>query len=300
MHFCRKKFTTRAHTFPAALACAAALASGLAPSAQADTNKLLLTGGVSSVDGAAGGGITPWAVIGTNATGSEWGASAFATRVSSQDYSLNVAGVALAWNERVELSYAQQAFNTRQIGAALGLGAGFTFRQDIAGIKVRLLGDAVLDSDTLMPQISVGALHKRNNQEAVVKLVGAKSASGTDLYLSATKLLLAQGVLLNGTLRATKANQNGLLGFGGDKNDSYRLQPELSAALLLRRDLAVGIEWRKKPSNLGFAREQNWSDVFVAWAPSKHANITLAYAQLGDIATIKNQRGWYLSVQAAF
>jgi hypothetical protein len=272
----------------------------ISQTAHADTNKLLLTGGVSSVDGAAGGGITPWAVIGTNATAGEWGASAFATRLNSQDYALGVLGAAVSWNERVELSFAQQAFNTRQVGAALGLGAGFTFRQNIAGIKVRLAGDAVLDSDTLMPQISVGLLHKRNHQEAVVKLVGAKSASGTDVYLSATKLLLAQGVLLNGTLRATKANQNGLLGFGGDKNDSTRLQPELSAALLLRRDLALGVEWRKKPSNLGFAREQNWSDVFVAWAPAKHANVTLAYAQLGDIATIKNQRGWYLSLQAAF
>ena len=42
-----------------------ALACGLA---QADTGKLLLTGGVSSIDGAAGGGLTPWAVIGSNAT----------------------------------------------------------------------------------------------------------------------------------------------------------------------------------------------------------------------------------------
>ena len=33
--------------------------------AQADTGKLLLTGGVSSIDGAAGGGLAPWAVIGS-------------------------------------------------------------------------------------------------------------------------------------------------------------------------------------------------------------------------------------------
>ena len=38
------------------------------PLAQSDTGKLLLTGGVSSITGTAGGVITPSAVIGTNAT----------------------------------------------------------------------------------------------------------------------------------------------------------------------------------------------------------------------------------------
>jgi hypothetical protein len=42
----------------AALACAALAC----PLAHAETGKLLLTGGVSSVDGAAGGGLSPWAV----------------------------------------------------------------------------------------------------------------------------------------------------------------------------------------------------------------------------------------------
>ena len=41
--------------------------------------KLLLTGGVSSIDGAAGGGLTPWAVTGGYATQDQWGATAHAT-----------------------------------------------------------------------------------------------------------------------------------------------------------------------------------------------------------------------------
>jgi Protein of unknown function (DUF3034) len=58
-----------------------ALAAGLllgftGLNAQADTGKLLLTGGVSSIDGAAGGGLTPWAVIGSNAEDGEIGFSA--------------------------------------------------------------------------------------------------------------------------------------------------------------------------------------------------------------------------------
>jgi hypothetical protein len=77
-------------------------ATGLA---QADTGKLLLTGGVSSITGSAGGGLTPWAVIGSNATEGEIGVSSYLTRASTQDYSLNSYGVAIGsscpWRGRI-------------------------------------------------------------------------------------------------------------------------------------------------------------------------------------------------------
>jgi hypothetical protein len=288
------------------LACASLLVSA----AQADTGKLVLTGGVSTVEGSAGGGITPWGVIGTNATEGEWGASVFASRVKTRDYALSVAGAALAWNERVELSFAQQRFDTGPTGVALGL-PGLTLKQDVFGAKLRLVGDAVLDSDSWMPAVSVGVQHKRlapGGLAPTLAALGAKT-SGTDVFLSATKVLLGQGLVLNATLRATKANQTGLLGFGSARQSRYRLQPEVSAAMLLRRDLAVGFEWRSKPDNLnhilgaGVLREDDWSDVFIAWAPSKHVSLTAAYVDLGKIAppfVTRRQTGWYLSGQAAF
>src|SRR5688572_539325 len=92
---------------------------------------------------------------------------------------------------------------------------------------------------------------------------------GTELYVSATKLFLATGVLVNGTLRATTANQNGLLGFGGARSSATRLLPELSVAWLLDRRLAVGAEARAKPDHLrdsvlgpGALKEDDWFDVF--------------------------------------
>ncbi len=81
-------------------------ATGLA---QADTGKLLLTGGVSSITGSAGGGLTPWAVIGTNATEGEIGVSSYLTRAVTQDYALNSYGVALGLKDRVELSLSRMA-----------------------------------------------------------------------------------------------------------------------------------------------------------------------------------------------
>ena len=163
--------------------------------AQAGGGKLLLTGGVSTIDGAAGGGLTPWAVTGSYATQGEWGATAHATGVRTGDYGLQTQGAAVAWSDRLEFSLAHQDFDTRDNLAALGLG-GLHLKMDIAGAKLRLAGDAVLDSDSLMPQLAVGVLHKRVDAGALgPTLTGALGAktSGTEIYLSATKLFLATG-----------------------------------------------------------------------------------------------------------
>jgi hypothetical protein len=283
-----------------ALALALALAIGPAIANDRTGGKLLLTAGVSQIEGAAGGGLTPWAVIGGYGTEGQFGGNVFHTRVATDDYRLGVTGLAAGISDRVELSYARQRFDTRDVGAALGLGRGFALEQDVYGAKVRLAGDAILEQDSWLPQIALGVQHKRHRQGDIVRAVGARSANGTDVYLSATKLFLDPGLLLNATLRHTRANQIGILGFGGDRRGSASLQFEGSAALLLHRTLAVGAEYRTKPNNLGIAREDDWWDLFVAWAPTRHVSVTLAYADIGNVVIRDDQRGWYLSVQIGF
>jgi Protein of unknown function (DUF3034) len=264
-------------------------------------SKLLLTGGVSSIDGAAGGGLSPWALVGGYATDGEIGASAFATRARTQDYALTTTGAAIGIADRFELSFAQQRFDAGVVvaGAALKL--------DIVGAKLRVAGDAVLEADRWMPQVAVGIEAKHLDPGAAVGGVldsVAAMRSGLDIYLSATKLFLAHGVLVNGTLRATKANQNGLLGFGSADRRSYRLEPELSVAWLLSKDIAIGAEVRAMPDNLAFAgaafRENAWKDLFIAWAPSKHFSLTAAWVDLGNIVGHPKQTGTYLSVQIGY
>ena len=263
--------------------------------------KLLLTAGVSSIDGAAGGGLTPWATLGTYATEGEFGASGFLTHVKTRDYRLDVIGVAVGIGDRVELSLARQVFDA---DAAV---AGATLRLDIAGVKLRLAGDAVLDADRWMPQLALGAEFKRvgpgNDVGGVLDAVGAHRG-GVDYYLSATKLFLRHGLLVNATLRATKANQNGLLGFGAADRREYRFEPEMSVAWLLRKDLALGAEYRAKPDNLAFAgaafREHAWRDLFIAWAPNKHLSGTFAWVELGNIVGHERQSGLYGSLQLAY
>ena len=46
--------------------------------------------------------------------------------------------------------------------------------------------------------------------------------------------------------------------------------------------------------------KSDWKTAYVAWFISKNASVTLAYANLGTVATFKNQQGVYLSTQISF
>lgn len=280
--------------------CALACAMPGAAKERREGGKLLLTGGVSSVEGAGGGGLATWALIAGDETEDGIGGRANITYVPLADYSLVSFGGAVGINDRVEISYAHQSFDTQAAGAALGLGKGFKFGQDVFGAKLRVLGDAVYGQDSWLPQIAVGIQHKRASKSAIIAAVGGKAAAGTDFYVAATKAVLSQSLVIDATVRFTKANQLGLLGFGGDQHNAYSPQFEGSAGMLLSRRLLVGGEVRTKPDNLGFAREDAAYDIFAAWAVDRHVQLTAAYVDLGSIATLKGQRGALVSIQTSF
>lgn len=263
------------------------------------SGKLLLTGGVSQVEGAAGGGLTPWAIIGGYGTRDQIGGNAFYTHVETDDFALDSFGALVGINDRVEFSISQQQFNLKDLGSALGLGSNFKIDVTTYGAKVKLFGDAVLEQDSWIPQVAVGVQYKDNSEDALVESLGASSGDGTDFYVSATKLFLDQSLLLNGTVRFTKANQLGILGHGSVGDDDYKAQFEGSAAYLLTRNIAIGAEVRTKPDNLAGLKEDTAYDAFIAWAPTKNISATLAYTDLGNIV-VGDQRGVYASVQVGF
>ncbi|KAB7764106.1 DUF3034 family protein [Xanthomonas maliensis] len=287
--------TTRCLCLPAAVLALAVLPqTGIA-----GDGRLLATGAVSTIEGTSGGGIVPWASLSGYGTRDELGTTLFATHVDSGDYRLDVQGAAFTVGNRLELSLARQRLDLGTLQDRLGLPWN-ALGQDVFGAKLRLHGDLVYGR---APQVSLGVQYKRLRDGALPLAIGARDDHGTDVYLSASRLLL-QGaggyqLLLNGTLRATRANQTGLLGFGGDRRNGYTLVGELAAAVVLAPSWVVGVEYRDKPNNLGFAREQAWGDAFVAWFPSKHVSLTAAWAELGEVATLRAQRGPYLSLQVA-
>lgn len=283
--------------FSLMMGCLAALTL---QAAQADNGRLLATGGASSLEGAAGGGITPWALLTGYGERHEWGATAFATTVNLPDYRLDVAGLAVAYDNRVELSFARQRFDLGTLVHKLDLPED-NLGQDVLGLKLRLFGDVIYDR---LPQVSLGLEYKHQNNFAIPSLVGARRNSDVEGYLAASRLFmgaaLGYNVLVNGSLRYSRANETGLLGFGGDRRDRRSLLKEGSVALLFNPRWALGVEYREKPDNLSFAGESDWADVFVGYFPNKHLSFVLAYARLGEIATLDHQNGSYLSVQGSF
>jgi hypothetical protein len=276
-------------------ACACAFAALSLSNAALAGDRLLATGGAHMVEGAAGGGIVPWAVIAGYGTNRQVGGSAFYTHVKTGDFDLDSYGLAVGIFDRVELSYAKQKFDASSVVPGLDL------KMDTFGAKVKVFGDAIYDQDSPWPQVAVGLEHKRNTNMAIPTAIGAKSGSDTEFYVAATKVWLAgflgRNVLANATLRDTRANQFGLLGFGGDSKSSRSLQPELTLAVMLTDNLVLGAEHRWKPDNLSVFKEEDASDVFLAWFPHRNVAVTAAWAKLGSIAGKARQDGAYISLQ---
>jgi Protein of unknown function (DUF3034) len=257
-------------------------------------DRLEWTGAVTQIEGSAGGGLVPWALIGGLETNAQVGATGYVTYVSTQDFSLHCAGASLDIEDRVEVSAARQRLDA---GAVI---PGLTLGQDIVGLKIRLLGEAVFAPDQWLPQIALGGEWKRTlDFDQVPSAVGAARGADVDLYVAFTKMYFAaiagRNLIVDATLRRTRANQFGLLGFGGD-GSGYRLEPEFSAAAWLTEQLLLGAEYREKPDNLSAFKENSAADAFLAWAPVKNLTLTAAWADLGRIAGKPPQRGVYVSL----
>jgi hypothetical protein len=275
-------------------------ATWVAPAAEAGQGRLIATGGASSIEGGAGGGIIPWAMLAGYDEQGEWGGNAFATHVDLPDYTLDVVGAAASYGNRVEISYAHQRFDLGSLVSKLNLPED-NLTQDIFGVKVRLFGDLIYDQ---LPQVSAGLEYKHQNDFLIPSLVGAKRDSDVEGYVTASRLFMGAAfgynVVVNAGLRYSRANETGLMGFGGDRRDTRSVLKEGGAAILFNPHWAVGMDYREKPDNLSFAGENDWADFFVGWFPNKHVSVVLAYARLGEIATLDNQNGTYLSVQGSF
>ncbi len=250
---------------------------------------------VTQLEGQAGGGIVPWALLsgGTPTASMTW--------VDTGDYTLSSLAVQGTLFNRVELSYARLTFDTGHVG--LG-----QVNVDAFGAKIKVCDMAA----GIQPAIALGVLYKKTDlDDSVLNMFGADD-SGTDFYIAAAKVFPVAGknVLLNVTIRATKANQIGILGFGSTTDDNYTAQAEGSLGVFLNKQTVLGVEYRMKPDNFKGVTEDDWADIFIAYFPNKNMSIVAAYADLGDIVKAtdlggtgdagKDQRGLYLQIQANF
>jgi hypothetical protein len=258
------------------LQCAALLATGLAVNQTASAEvyndgKVLLTGGVFTVDGAGGGGAVPWATISGYETRDGINGSAAFTYVNLPALQVSFYGVNVGFYDRLELSYVTDRLslnlpNLQTVAlavGALGLDIGTdpwnsTLQMDTFGAKLRLFGDAVYTSDSWIPQVSVGALWKENKSEDLIHTLGANKNKDYEIYLSATKVFFPISTLVNIGARYTSANETGLTGFGECTGsgatekctNDKEVRMEVSIAHLVAKNTAIGGEWQQHGDNL--------------------------------------------------
>lgn len=232
--------------------------------------KVLLTGGVFTVDGAGGGGAVPWATISGYETRDGINGSAAFTYVNLPALQVSFYGVNVGFYDRLELSYvtARLSLNLSNVdlvglltqslnlGDSLGINAwNNTLQMDTYGAKLRLFGDAVYTSDSWIPQVSLGGLYKNNMSKDLVHTLGANKNKDYEVYLAATKVLFPISTLVNYTARYTSANEDGLVGFGecsgnGNCTNKRKIRSEVSIAHLVAKNTAIGGEWQQHGDNL--------------------------------------------------
>jgi len=289
------------------LQCAAVLAAGLlSSSAWADwynDGKVLLTGGVFTVDGAGGGGAVPWATISGYETREGINGSAAFTYVNLPALQVSFYGVNVGFYDRLELSYvtARLSLNlpivdvagllqAAGVGGSLGVNPwNNTLQMDTYGAKRRLFGDAVYTSDSYIPQVALGVLYKDNMSKALVKTLGASKNKDYEIYLAATKILFPISTLVNVTARYTSANEDGLTGFGECSNttdctDKRKVRAEVSIAHLVAKNTAIGGEWQEHGSNLDGKSLDLGALV---------SGLQLPGGALNGVATQKKEGDWY-------
>lgn len=272
--------------------------------------KVLLTGGVFTVDGAGGGGAVPWATITGYETRDGINGGVGFTYASLPALDLNVFGGAVGFFDRFELSYAQHdlsldlpvldtlALVSSLLGDSLDIGGtdpwNSTLKMDVYGAKLRLFGDAVYTSDSFIPQTAIGFLYKENTTEDLVRTLGAADNKDWEAYVAFTKVFFRYSTLVNLNARYTSANEIGLTGFGVcngagaalecDNDKEFRF--EASVAHLLQKNFAIGAEYQQHGDNLD-GRSVNLGEVPLTAVADLLGSIPLlSGGVLGDVVDL--------------
>lgn len=237
---------------------------------------------ITNIDGQAGGGLVPWALLSSGTL------NVAITNLATPNLNVNSVAINTSFANRVEVSVAH---NMLGIG-----GMSNPSNVDNYGIKVKLndMGDA-------MPQFAIGAVYKHASGtlvDALASKTGALglgvSTSSTDLYVTASKIVnMGKTVLFNVAVRGSKANELGFLGFGGGNatgaKTGYSVLPEVSAEIFAAENVILGAEYRAQADNsvaatAGALHTNAAYDLHIVYVANKNLALTAAYTNLGVVA----------------
>ncbi len=324
-------------------ACSMLLASSLlVPFGQsAFANIPLLT-----IDSGGGGAIVPWAYISNAPKGGGVGmpAGSIWTWVSDS-YTINFWPVAVSIGDRIELGIAYQNLDISTLKSDLRSDslaalpnvldtkldnvqmitahAKFQFLKETESLPAMAISVSykkALDVDEVNDNLTSGA---RNTLGAsapeVLKWMGLDDDAGFEFNLMATKLWKTKIPILTAVnLRYTQAHQLGFLGF----SDDWSINPEFTLAILPEPNIAIGVEYRKKPdeykslnrylgANGGAAAgyrplddysfgEDDFIDFFVAYLPTPNLTIAAGVANIGNVVHRETKSIWAFNINYDF
>jgi len=114
----------------------------LSSTAFASTGRLLVTGGATTIEGSAGGGIVPLAFISGLGARGETGYTGFASYANLDDYSLRAGGFSIGYDDRFEFSYSRISLDISDSSVAFLPGDALDL--DTFGFKWKVGGDVCM------------------------------------------------------------------------------------------------------------------------------------------------------------
>ncbi|NIO13773.1 MAG: DUF3034 family protein, partial [Gemmatimonadales bacterium] len=199
---------------------------------------------------------------------------------------------------RLELGYALNRFD---VGNLLGSHPEQLYMHHF-NVRCNLIQEGQWDKEW-MPAITAGAHYKvnddiddiNNSLADALDSIGYNDNDGVDFTLTASRTLgmFPRPVIATAGLRASKASQLGLAGFG----DDYLVSFEGSVLTLLTDRLAVGAEYRQKREALGeiggvVESEDSWWDVHAAYILSPKAVVYGTVGSAGAVLDHKDEMLW--------
>ncbi len=253
-------------------------------------------------EGVGGGGIVPGAhLVNPPQDGKGIGKPAVMQWAGIRgDTNFYTTGFAFSLLDRFELGYTRATLDYNRIrddvkrlsGNLLDPGKDHIY-MDIFHLKT-----LILKEKEFLPAFAVTAEFKfnetiddiNNNLAQVLNTIGYDDDFGVDFDFSFSKIipnLIICPIFVHFNIRLTRAAQAGFFGFSSD----YTANPEISAGVLVRPDMAVGFEYRVKPDEYGSlalpgftCKEDDMWDINFTYFPIERLSLSVAYCGFGNAA----------------
>ena len=278
---------------------------------------------VHSIEGVAGGAITPMAYLDNPEPireGSIFGKPTVSmTYVNMGRKNLDAFSVTETLGGRIEFGYAANRLGLGRLPDDIRDLTAFDIRRSDVWLhhfnaRMQIIEENTRLGGLAMPAVTAGAQFKVNDgiRDINQRLGGALSGigygreNGADFTLTATKTTRSaiwgcRPLILTAGLRESQAAQLGLLGFGDDYHTTF----EGSVAYVPFDWLVLAYEFRQKPDPYGqipglIGDEDHWHALDAIFILNESTTLTAGYGNFGTVANTEENGVWWLQLHYHF